>query len=107
MKIIVLLALLVISISAKAHVVEAGKVTRILPEGSSVISIWLDGTDNSTLCSGGSRWTLSTSDPLYKDKYSLILMAAAQGKAVRFLHVEGSACGPFIGNAIHYVDVSF
>ena len=90
-----------------ANVSENGNITRILPEGGYVISVWLSGANNTSLCSGGGRWTLLPSDPLFKEKYSLILAAASQNKKVTFLHVEGSACGPFNGNSIYYVDVNY
>lgn len=35
-----------------AHVLETGKITTIIPEGGSLVSVLLDGADNTSLCSG-------------------------------------------------------
>ena len=89
---------------AFAHATESGKIERIIPEGGYVISIFLDGSDNASLCSGGSRWTLELTDKLYKEKYSLLLTAMAQGKSVTLLHHKDLGCGPFNSNKIYYID---
>jgi len=34
---------------------EIGKITRIVPAGENFISIWLDGANETSLCSGGAR----------------------------------------------------
>lgn len=94
--------LLLFSHMSFAHVTEKGQVTRIIAEGSNVISVWLVGSDNNRLCNGGGRWTLSAGDPLFQVKYALLLSASAQIKKVMLLHFEGAECG----NWNYYVDAT-
>lgn len=107
MKFIVALALIVLSFNSYADASETGKVARILPEGNSIISIWLDGTDDNSACQGNGRWIINTTDPLYKEKYSLVLAAAAQGKSITLRHVSSSACSAMNANTVYYVSVNF
>jgi len=86
---------------------EAGNITGIIVEGSSFVSVFLDGVDVNTECSGGGRWTLDTSDPLFKEKYAALLAAAASGKKVNLYHLSGLGCGNWISNRIYYVHVQY
>ena len=101
---LVLLSLLT-SIASADHN-EVGTVNNIILE-SNILSVWLNGPDVTTDCSGGSRWTMTTEDPLFKEKYSAILAAAASGKTVDFRHVTSSGCGFVNGNKIYFVKVIF
>ena len=101
-KLILAFLVFFISISSVASVQESGKVSRIILEGAAnIVSVWIDGTDDKSECSGGDRWVLLESDSLFKEKYSALLMAFASGKEV-ILHSTGS-CPVFNGNGIYYV----
>lgn len=105
-KIIVLLCFFLMSYTAQASVQETGKVTRVIVESGDILSVWLSGPDQASECSGGGRWTILGSDSLFKEKLSLILTAASQGKDVKLYRVDGP-CGPWDSNSAYYVDVSF
>jgi len=91
-----------------SSVTEVGKIRRIVPAGSHFISIWLDGPKDTSLCSGGSRWTINvSSDPQHEEKYSLILAAAATGQTVMFTHLESEGCSNWNSNRVSGVDVRF
>jgi len=90
--------------SAFSHVLETGKVTRIYPAGTYVVTFKLDGADNTTLCPLGAQWTLETTDGLFKEKYSLILTAMSLGKTVTFMHHDQLGCGNGNTNKIYSVD---
>ena len=101
------LVFLLFCANAQADSSEQGRITSIIVEGASLISVWLDGTDHTAECTGGSRWTLVNTDPLFKEKYAALLAAAAAGQSVSLLHLSTSGCGPFNGNTIHYVATNY
>lgn len=86
-----------------AHVTERGKITQVITEGSHVVSVILDGVDDTSLCAGGYRWTLTDADPRFKDKYALLLVALSTGKEIMLEHLDTSACGPWNSNTIYFV----
>ena len=91
-----------------ASVDETGKIIRLIVEGNAIVSVWLNGTDVNTECSGGSRWTLQNSnDGLFKEKLAMLLAAAASGEAVHLHHLTAWGCGNWNSNRIYYVDVVF
>lgn len=93
---------------AFANGTETGKVTRIVVESDYVVSIWLDGTNYTAECSGGSRWTINRNqDALFDAKYAAILAAASSGKAIVLHHTTNWGCGPWVSNRVYYVSVSF
>ena len=92
---------------AQADVSETGRVTTIIVEGSNLISINLSGVDATSECSGGSRWTISRTDDLFKEKYAAILSAAATGQEVTLVHVSGFGCGDFASNRVYYVQTNY
>jgi len=97
-----------ISKVALADADETGKITNIIVEGNSIVSVWLDGADVSTECTGGGRWTISnTNDSLFKEKVSTLLAAASTGKTVHLHHLAGWGCGAWESNKIYYVHVSY
>ncbi|WNO07977.1 hypothetical protein [Teredinibacter sp. KSP-S5-2] len=101
MRILILFfVLIVISFSSSASVQESGKVSRIILEGN-VVSVWVDGVDNTSECSGGDRWVLLESDTLFKEKYSALLMAFASGKDVVLLST--GSCPVMNANGIYYI----
>lgn len=100
---IFILMMLIIPSLAHAHVTETGKITQIITEGSNNVSVWLDGTDDTSLCSGGSRWTVDDTDPLFKEKYSLLLVAVATGRTIKLEHLDTMACGNWSSNKIYFV----
>ena len=97
----------VFSASVVADGTETGKVTNIIVEGTNIISITLDGTDHTTDCAGGGRWTISSSDALFKEKYSAILAAASSGKTITLFHLGGWGCGNWDSNKVYYVNTIF
>ena len=110
--IIIILSLLLFTSTAMSNEVdriyEVGKIVRIVPGGDHFVSIWLDGTDDTTFCSGGARWTINKpSDEQSEEKYSLILAAATTGQTVRFMHLESTGCSNWVSNRIYHVDVRF
>ena len=108
--IIIAIALFSVSFVASAtdRIYEVGKVVRIIPGGDHFVSVWLDGPDDTTFCSGGSRWTINKpNDEQSEEKYSLILAAATTGQTVRFMHLESQGCSNWDSNRIYHVDVRF
>lgn len=90
------------------RIYETGKIVRIVPGGDHFVSIWLDGPNETTFCSGGARWTINKpSDEQSEEKYSLILAAATTGQTVRFMHLESEGCSNWDSNRIYHVDVRF
>jgi|GEM_PF-2675597 len=89
-----------VSFSSMASVTESGTLSRLIIEGN-VVSIWVNGVDDKSECSGGDRWVLLKSDSLFQEKYSALLMAFASGKEV-ILHSTGT-CPTFNANGIYYV----
>jgi len=98
---------IVLSNIALADGSEKGKVKNIIVESDNIISVVLDGPDYTTECSGGGRWTISTSDKLYKEKYSAILAAASSGKTITLFHLGGLGCGNWDSNKVYYVNTEF
>jgi len=90
------------------RIYETGKIVRIIPGGDHFVSIWLDGADNTTFCSGGARWTINKpSDAQSEEKFSLILAAATTGQTVTFMHLESAGCSNWNSNRLYNVDVRF
>ena len=111
-KIVLVIMLSLLSLTATAQEVdrifETGKIVRIVPAGEQFISIWLDGTDETSFCSGGARWTINKqNDELSEEKYSLILAAATTGQTVTFMHLVSRGCSNWDSNRLYYVDVRF
>jgi len=92
---------------AFADVDETGKITQIIVEGDSIVSVFLSGTDVVSECTGGARWTVDSSDSLFKEKVSILLTAASAGKTVHLHHLYGWGCGGWDSNKIYYVDVQY
>ena len=83
---------------------ETGTITGIIVEGKTKISVWLDGIDYTDECAGGARWVIDTTDPLYKEKYSVVLSAAFTNKKVRFQYITSWGCdSSWNGNRVYYV----
>jgi len=104
-----LISILLLSSSfAYANVSETGKVTRVLFEGTAFASVWLDGTDATTDCPGGARWSVPSSDALFDAKVSLLMTAIAQGRTIRLLHATSWGCSGPLGDAnrIYSIDIS-
>ena len=110
--IIIVISLLLFASTATSNevdrVFETGKIVRIVPGGDHFVSIWLDGTDETTFCSGGARWTINKSnDAQSEEKFSLILAAATTGQTVTFMHLVSAGCSNWDSNRLYYVDVRF
>jgi hypothetical protein len=107
LKLILTITLVFLSNAVSANAVEAGKINRFMMESNSIISVWLDGTDDITDCAGGARWSLHTDDTLYNAKLSLLLTAYTTDKVVKLFHTPGWTCGGPLGNAnrIYSIDV--
>ena len=86
---------------------ETGKITRLITEGHTTVSVWLDGEDDNSDCPGGSRWTITSDDLLMKEKYSMLLSAATTGKIVHLHGLASWGCGNWDSNKIHYVDITY
>ncbi len=69
---------------------------------SETVSVWIDGTDQKTERSAGSRWTLSSSDSLFNVEYSVILAAASAGKSIRLRRLTSGGCGNWDSNMIYF-----
>lgn len=105
---IVICFLICLSSPAIADVNETGKITRIITEGDQWVSVWLDGQDDTTECSGGSKWTISKkNDPMFKEKMSVLLTAALTKKVVRLRHISAWGCGGWDSNRIYYIDIDY
>jgi hypothetical protein len=93
---------------ASADYTETGKITQIMAEWDNRVSVYLDGADNTSECSGGGRWTLELgADPLFEAKYAAILTAASAGQTVTFRYVSSRGCGIFNGSKIYLVSVKY
>jgi len=103
----IVLALFLASFNAYSAVNETGTITRIIVEGNTMVSVWLSGVDDSTECASGSRWTIASSDLLFKEKVSTLLAAASSGKQVHLHHLTAWGCGNWDSNKIYYVDVTY
>ncbi len=86
---------------------ETGKITRIIAEGYTKVSIWLDGDDDTSDCAGGGRWTINSNDLLHKEKLSMLLAAATTEKPVHLLGLTTWGCGSWDSNQIYYVDITY
>src|SRR5712691_198800 len=72
-----------VATTSLASVDQTGTITTIVPEGSNVVSVWLNGTPQTGECpSAGGRWTMQQDDPLFKTKMAVLLTAASMGKTV-------------------------
>lgn len=89
---------------ASAAVDESGQVANIIVEAN-YASVFLNGTDANSECSGGSRWTINTADVTFKEKLAMLIAAATAGKTV-YLHSTG-VCGNWASNTIYYVSVAY
>ena len=80
---------------AWANSEETGHITRLLVEGSSTIyvSVWIDGTDNTSECSGGARWTIQDDQNGFREKLSMLMLAYAKNEQVRLYYASSSGCG--------------
>ena len=99
--------LLLFSMSVTADGTEIGKVKNIIVESTNIISVTLEGVDHTADCAGGGRWTISTSDPLYKEKYAAILTAANTGKTITLFHLSSWGCGTWDSNKVYYVNTNY
>ena len=92
-----------------ADATETGKVTQLRVNsnaGKHFVSIWLDGLNDNTDCSGGKRWTINqATDPLFKEKYSLILAAASAGKPITLF--QNTGCATWYSNKVSQVSVHY
>lgn len=97
---------LLVAMNTSADVTETGTVSAIILE-TNILSVFLSGADALTDCATGGRWTVTTDDPLFKEKYSAILAAASAGKTVTLKHLTVNGCGWLASNKIYYVNVGF
>jgi len=106
--IITMMLLSFTSVVSANNFYETGKVSRIVTSGTDFISVWIDGVNNTSQCSGGERWTINVNgDSLYKEKYSLLVAAATAGTPVRLFHLGSRGCGNWNSHQIHHVDVRY
>lgn len=106
-KILFIFLLLSLTNSVFADVDQTGKITRIIVETQNIVSVWLDGASNTTECTGGTRWTITSDDLLFKEKLSILIAAASSGKTVHLHHVTSYGCGNWNSNRIYYADVVY
>jgi len=106
-KLLQIVVVVLLTSNSYADVDETGTITRIIVEGSSIVSVWLSGIDITSECSGGTRWTIQNSDPMFKEKVSALLSAAAAGNTVHLFHLTSFGCGNWDSNKIYYVDVTY
>ena len=104
MKILTVFILVLSTSFLYAAVDESGRITRIIVEGNQWVSVWLDGVDITSDCSGGGRWTVNHSDVLFKEKLSMLISAATAQKRVR---LHGLECGGWHGNKIYFIEVRY
>ena len=106
-KFILVLILALMSNAVFANASETGKINRFMMESNSIISVWLDGTDDISDCAGGARWSLHSTDDLYQAKLSLLLTAYSTQAAITLFHAAGWTCGGPQSNAnrIYSIDV--
>lgn len=91
-----------------ADVAEEGKINRIIVEGQSMVSVWLDGTDNNSECAGSGRWTINKSeDQMFKEKLSTLLSVAQSKQTIRLFHLTSYGCGSWNSNKIYYINVAY
>lgn len=86
---------------------ETGHITRLIVEGNHYVSVWLNGPDDLSECSGGSRWTVHDSDVLFKEKLSVLLTAASSNQSIHLHGITGWGCGGWESNKIYYIDVKY
>ncbi len=86
---------------------ESGKITQIKIRSNNRISVWLDGTNFNDDCSGGAQWTMLETDDLFKEKLSLLYMAAASDETVKLTHLSSWGCGTWTSNRIAEITVQF
>ncbi len=102
-RMLILATLLLSSNTAWAISSETGKITTLhIGEGGVYVSVYLDGTDDNSQCSGGARWTIHISDPMFEGKYSTLLAAHISGKTIGLRHLS-STCGLYSGNIIELI----
>ena len=100
------LFLFFVSNSVFSDATETGQVTKIIVEGS-IVSVWLNGIDVTTDCSGGSRWTVVNTDTLFKEKYAAILAAATSKQPISLFHLAAHGCGNWTSNKIYLVGIDY
>jgi hypothetical protein len=94
--------------AVKADTNETGYISRIIVEGDSTVSVWLDGVDDLSECNGGSRWTVTIiGDQLFKEKVSILLTTATSRQKVHLHGLTGYGCGNWESNKIYYIDVMY
>ncbi len=101
--------LIFIASQANSTAQETGKITSLIVESDHVISVLLDGTNDTTDCTGGGRWTVSTSDALYKEKYAALLSAATTYKTITLFKNGGGGegCSHWDSNKIYYIRIDY
>ena len=90
--------LLLIPAFSFANSSETGKITKLITQGgtigATVISVWLNGTDDTTDCSGGDRWVIQNNKTTgFKEKFTTLLLAYEQNKTITLSHDSNLGCG--------------
>ena len=104
-RMLILATLLLSSNMAWAISAETGKITSLSIGEGGYVSVYLDGTDDNSQCSGGARWTLYKNDPMFEGKYSTLLAAYISGKTIGLRHLS-STCGMYSGNIIEMISIN-
>jgi len=93
---------------ALADATETGKVNKVKVNSNNIISIWLDGPNDETDCSGGKQWTINPdTDQRYKEKYASILAAANTKTTITLTYISSAGCGTWFSNQISEVVVDY
>jgi len=89
---------------------ETGKIINIIAEGSGasgVVSVWLDGADYKAECTSGDRWTMQSTDAIFKEKYAALMAAAVAGKQVTLYYTTSMGCGSWNSNTIYFINTVY
>ena len=96
------------STSSLADATETGKVNKIKINSNQTISIYLDGPNDTTDCSGGKQWIINTAtDQLANEKYSAVLSAANARSTITLVHSSSAGCGAWSSNQVYDLTVSY
>ena len=94
----IVLLLLLIPPFSYANSTETGKITKLITQagtiGATVISVWLNGTDDTTECSGGDRWVIQHNKTRgFNEKFTTLLLAYEQNKTITLSYDSNLGCG--------------
>ena len=81
---------------------ETGKITRIYFYVNNTVLVYLDGTNDTSVCSGDA-WALSATDDYFNQKLSLLFLAETTGVTLNLINVT-SECGAWNHNKITAID---